>query len=301
MNKFFLELKRRSKYIINNDNSILGGINCTGFPKHHFKINMIQEYNMPLQVISVGLDDWKRGCFRYRQKSNTCALEFILSGSLEFEQDNHFYHAKPNSLFIIREHSDSAMYCKEPKTKKYAMILSGRMLPNILAECGLNHIDIIPEVPKGVYELFVAIEELVTKKDLNFEFEVSCLLYRLLLLLAPSKKLEYSELIYKITTYIETNIEYQHSIKDLCKEFCISPSTLHRLFKEHLDDTPTNFVIKSKMTIATKLLTMSEQSIKEIAGQLGYSNQLYFSASFRKFHGISPLKYRKTQSMQSSK
>ena len=38
-----------------------------------------------------------------------------------------------------------------------------------------------------------------------------------------------------------------------------------------------------------------EQSLKEIAAALGYKNQLYFSAVFRKYHGIPPSKFQRVQ------
>ena len=50
-----------------------------------------------------------------------------------------------------------------------------------------------------------------------------------------------------------------------------------------------------RMTAAEEMLNGGEQSIKEIAAALGYKNQLYFSAVFRKYHGIPPSKFQRVQ------
>jgi two-component system response regulator YesN len=44
---------------------------------------------------------------------------------------------------------------------------------------------------------------------------------------------------------------------------------------------------------AIQLLTATELSILEIADRVGYHSQHYFSTSFRKYTGMSPLQYRK--------
>ena len=43
---------------------------------------------------------------------------------------------------------------------------------------------------------------------------------------------------------------------------------------------------------AEYLVTETDKSMEEIAGETGFSSSNYFAAAFRRAYGISPLKYR---------
>lgn len=66
-----------------------------------------------------------------------------------------------------------------------------------------------------------------------------------------------------------------------------------RLFKRHLSLTPGDYQLQIRMHAAENLLIFSNQSIGNIAEQLGYSDVYSFSRQFKEKHGNSPLAYRK--------
>ena len=47
-----------------------------------------------------------------------------------------------------------------------------------------------------------------------------------------------------------------------------------------------------KMQVATKLLTTTDMSITELAGEFGYENPNKFSTAFKEVIGVSPRAYR---------
>ena len=51
------------------------------------------------------------------------------------------------------------------------------------------------------------------------------------------------------------------------------------------------------MKYTLKLLENTRLPVKEIAQKCDYSDQLYFSNTFRKYHGRSPREYRKSLSV----
>ena len=73
----------------------------------------------------------------------------------------------------------------------------------------------------------------------------------------------------------------------------MSQATLRRLFRKHLGESPVDFLIRRRMETAMRLLRLTEQPVKWIAFQVGYTGALYFSAEFRKFTGESPSAFRK--------
>lgn len=72
----------------------------------------------------------------------------------------------------------------------------------------------------------------------------------------------------------------------------LSVSQFSYLFKQHTGISPMNYLTEVRMQRACEFLDTSEASIKEIAGQLGYEDPLYFSRSFKKCTGLSPSQYR---------
>ena len=58
--------------------------------------------------------------------------------------------------------------------------------------------------------------------------------------------------------------------------------------------TPGEYRQNCRVEQAKYLLKHTENSLKEIAYQLGYCNPYYFSSEFRRMTGFSPSSFRKT-------
>jgi two-component system response regulator YesN len=71
----------------------------------------------------------------------------------------------------------------------------------------------------------------------------------------------------------------------------VSPAYLSRLFSEHGKTSFIGYLTKLRVENAEKLLRESNMNIKEIAFASGYRDPNYFSRTFRKITGLSPLAY----------
>ncbi|GKU78080.1 ABC transporter substrate-binding protein [Paenibacillus sp. L3-i20] len=67
---------------------------------------------------------------------------------------------------------------------------------------------------------------------------------------------------------------------------------LVKLFKREMGCSPIQYVNQVRTTEAKKLLLKSEASLEEISLFVGYGDKYYFSRSFKKHTGISPIQYR---------
>lgn len=74
----------------------------------------------------------------------------------------------------------------------------------------------------------------------------------------------------------------------------MSVSGLEKLFKRKFRMTPGEYRQNCRVEQAKYLLKHTENSLKEIAYQLGYCNPYYFSSEFRRMTGFSPSSFRKT-------
>ena len=67
---------------------------------------------------------------------------------------------------------------------------------------------------------------------------------------------------------------------------------LHRLMQENCGETPHAYIERLRMNRAGNLLRFSDKSIADIADELGYASQSYFTARFREQTGRTPNQLR---------
>ena len=72
----------------------------------------------------------------------------------------------------------------------------------------------------------------------------------------------------------------------------LSTSNFYLLFKLGTGFTPNDLHIRARMCRACALLRETDLSVKEVANQLGYDDQYYFSRLFKLVNGLPPRAYR---------
>lgn len=71
-----------------------------------------------------------------------------------------------------------------------------------------------------------------------------------------------------------------------------SPEVLSRKSKQAFGKTPTQLIQDRVIIAAKRLLHLTDKSIKEIARELNFQDELYFSRYFKKATGLSPKHFR---------
>ncbi len=95
--------------------------------------------------------------------------------------------------------------------------------------------------------------------------------------------------------FIEDHLHEPIERNDLAAHLNLHPNHISRLFRKQGQETFTGFVQRLRMERAASLLRRYDLSIKEIAHRCGFRDAAYFSNSFRRFHGMSPIAYRGRQ------
>ncbi|MBL7969848.1 MAG: AraC family transcriptional regulator [Prolixibacteraceae bacterium] len=88
------------------------------------------------------------------------------------------------------------------------------------------------------------------------------------------------------------NIRQTFSLEELAKNVNLSTSHYSRLFSARTGHSPINYFIQLKIQRSCRLLDNSTQSIADIAREMGFDDQFYFSRQFRKVMSMSPREYR---------
>ena len=91
---------------------------------------------------------------------------------------------------------------------------------------------------------------------------------------------------------LESNLDLPVSIASLAEEFHLKPVVMRRNFRKKFGCTPREYRIACRMEQAKYLLNQDQLSLKEIAYQLGYCNEFYFSQEFLRVIGFRPGEWR---------
>jgi two-component system, response regulator YesN len=146
--------------------------------------------------------------------------------------------------------------------------------------------------------------EALIKKDLNINVfwhledvdeDLSCL-YKVYARCkdAVDKKTRISPIVKQAQIYVQKH--YQDSsltLERMAVELHVTTVYLSRMMKQELGISYIGLLTKMRINKAVDLLKTTDMSIREIADQVGYESQHYFSTTFKKLVGVSPKRFKK--------
>ena len=93
---------------------------------------------------------------------------------------------------------------------------------------------------------------------------------------------------------IETHYKTLRSPGDYGELLHISTKALNKVSKAHFNKTLTDLIAERLIIEAKRELYLTSKSVKEIAFELGFEDEFYFSRYFKKKVGVSPQTFRNT-------
>lgn len=97
----------------------------------------------------------------------------------------------------------------------------------------------------------------------------------------------------RVIDFINRSYATQMTLDDICRAVYISKYYLCRRFKAAVGMTVMEYLLKTRIAAAQNRLVAEESAIGQIAEQCGFSGISYFSQSFKKHTGMTPLQYRR--------
>lgn len=103
---------------------------------------------------------------------------------------------------------------------------------------------------------------------------------------------EYENIISRAKAFINENYGKSISLDEASRMVDISPYYFSKLFKQETGETFIEYLTRTRIRNARKLLEDPKYSIKEICMLCGYGDPNYFSRIFKKYEGMTPSEYR---------
>lgn len=139
--------------------------------------------------------------------------------------------------------------------------------------------------------IFSAIENAETLQDL--QQYVMELIGVGISLLSALKKRQHTDLVKKTTLFLKDNYNKDLSLEDIAGMVFLSPRYLSSLFKAETGMTPFDYITKLRMEAATRLLSVKDYKIQDIAQAIGYNNVQSFIRVFKNSFNMTPVEYRR--------
>jgi AraC-like DNA-binding protein len=99
----------------------------------------------------------------------------------------------------------------------------------------------------------------------------------------------------KALEIVETQYAEVLTPSRLARRAGLSPSRLARLVKRIFGLTPTQFIAKTRLAIASRLLRETERAVADIAHACGFYDHSAFTRAFRSATGLTPSQFRSSQ------
>lgn len=94
---------------------------------------------------------------------------------------------------------------------------------------------------------------------------------------------------------MRTSFERPWRVAELAAMAGMSPSHFIRTFRAALGTSPIDWLRRERINQAKRRLVETDDSMKEIARQVGYSDQFFFSKDFKQMTSLTPTDYRKRE------
>jgi AraC-like DNA-binding protein len=97
----------------------------------------------------------------------------------------------------------------------------------------------------------------------------------------------------RMLDYLQSHYTGPVVLADAARHAGLSPSRASHLLKQHTGRSLLQHVMRLRVQKAQQLLERSSADIADIAAQLGFCDQSYFTKHFRRLTGVTPARYRR--------
>ncbi len=147
-----------------------------------------------------------------------------------------------------------------------------------------------------IEDIFKKLVDTWYAKQPGYEFITKTLLQQLLIAIYQNTRKQdpnyaTSLKVEKVIQYMHQNINNRVTLTELSEMIHLSPFYLSRSFKDATGYSVIEYFNKIKIDKAKELIIEGDRNVKDVAQELGFTDEFYFSRIFKKIEGVSPSEF----------
>lgn len=260
------------------------------------------------KIYSLFAHSYEKGYYFDGEAHDFWEIMCVLDGEIGVSLDDKIYSIKPNQLVLIRPMQFHRVWA-QGNTNPRLFIVSFSLNTDYNFDGSIFDMS---EVAKDITKRLFALGEDIFEFDYIFATAVKegmqskehifvnmlesfiltvCGQVSMSVNIVKSKKTEYFE---NIIAYLRENSDKKLNISEIARAVKMSTSNMKKIFNEFTGMGIAEYFTKLKINQAKNMLAEGCSS-KEISRSLGFAEQNYFSAVFKKETGQSPRKWLETK------
>ena len=228
-----------------------------------------------------------------RHFHDTYELYYLLEGQRYYFIDRQTYLVKAGDVVMIKPNQiHKTSMAGESYHNRILLQIQGQVMEPFLKASGMGGMDAVyaedamilsipEEERKDVEGLLLQIWKEIQERQRQYEVE--------------NQKVQTwkHQKVHEVADYLLNHPETDESLEELARRFYISKSYLSRIFRQVTSFTVNEYKNINRIKKSQQLLLHSSYSVTEISELLGFENLTYYERVFKKYTGMTPLKYRK--------
>lgn len=233
-------------------------------------------------------------------------INYVKKGSCFIQLGNESIGFKENEMMII---SSNVSHFFEAGPEG-ATLMQLEFLPEIFAQFSSYEKNKIPElIPINIFSkenklikivnnvrIINSVQRIVNEMNvMNEYYQYLVIMYYAELLILINRHMDEvylplctNESMRQAISYIQMNYISDISISEIAAHSGIGERYLRKLFAQHLNMSPLDYINQIRINKALELLRNTEMSVKEVCYACGFQSPQYFSRIFKQQVGITP-------------
>lgn len=250
----------------------------------------------------------ERHAHKLHKHTNELELLYVYGGEGRYQVGSREYVVHPGDMVICNANTlHGETLALKNTIQTYCCALTGLQIEGLPANCLLpsewrpvvtlsRFQETIHSVLPNIYDSFILKEEeykLARQLALGV-LNMTCweIHSQEKVIYTPTmQKIEF--LVRDITEFIDQHFTEDLRMEDIGQALHISTSYLSHVFKRETGMSPKQYIILRRIGEAQSLLEATDIPIGEIEERLGFGSSVHFTATFKKYVGISPRDFRK--------
>lgn len=258
------------------------------------------------------------GFFDHIQRQNYYSLIFVKEGAGKVKSDFSEYNFEANTLFAFAPYQPfmftadkpikglaiyfhSEFFCIHKHNKEISC--NGILYNNVYQPPFVN----VDKTSAATFDMVCDQIKIEMQNPALAQYELLVSYLKIFLISAVRLKTEQQPpapemvtdnkvpfILQKLKDSIEENFKTKHSPAEYADLLYITPKALAKITKSYFNKTLSHLINERIIIEAKRELYMTSKTIKEIAWELGYEDEYYFSRFFKVNADVSPQMYRET-------